>query len=257
MTWILLRGLSRETAHWGGFADDFRQALPAGQVLALDLPGNGEFLQRASLLSVGSTVDFCRAELAGRGIAPPYFVLAMSLGAMVAADWACRYPQDIAGCVLVNTSFRAFSPFYRRLRPGNYRALLRLALAGGAPGDIEAAVLRLTSHRTAGLDSTLATWIDTRLRRPVTAANALRQLLSAARYRARLEPPESPLLVLCSRLDGLVHPDCSRAIAARWRCPLAVHPWAGHDLPLDDPQWVIGQVRHWLGARHKNDIART
>ena len=247
MVWIFLRGLTREAAHWGRFPDDFRQALPAEHVLALDLPGNGEFHRLASLLSVSSTVDFCRAELAGRGIKPPFFVLAMSLGAMVAADWACRFPHDIAGCVLVNTSFRAFSPFYHRLRPRNYPALLRLALAGGAPGDIEAAVLGLTSHRTAGRQSMLAAWIDTRLRRPVTAVNALGQLMSAARYQARLKPPEPPLLVLCSRLDGLVHADCSRAIAARWKCPLAVHPWAGHDLPLDDPDWVIGQVRHWLG----------
>ena len=248
MTWIFLRGLTRETAHWGDFPDDFRQALPAARVISLDLPGNGRLHQIPSPWSVGRMVDFCRAELAGRGVEPPYFVLAMSLGAMVATEWACQFPQDIAGCVLVNTSFKAFSPFYRRLRPRNYLALLRLALLRRAPGDIEAAVLQLTSHRAAGRDSTLAAWTDARLDRPVTTVNTLRQLMSAARYRPRLQAPATRLLILCSQCDKLVHVDCSRTIAARWRCPLAVHPWAGHDLPLDDPDWVIGQVRQWIGG---------
>ena len=247
MIWIFLRGLSRETAHWGSFPDDFRQALPTASVMSLDLPGNGQLHQVPSLLSVGSMVEFCRHELAGRGVEPPYFLLAMSLGAMVATEWAYRFPQELTGCVLINTSFQAFSPFYRRLRPGNYLALLRLALVSRVPGDIEAAVLGLTSNRVAGRKSVLAAWIDARLRRPVKAVNTFRQLIAAVRYRARRAPPGTALLILCSKLDSLVHVDCSPAIAAYWKCPLAVHPSAGHDLPLDDPDWVIEQVRHWLG----------
>jgi hypothetical protein len=27
---------------------------------------------------------------------------------------------------------------------------------------------------------------------------------------------------------------------------MALHPWAGHDLPLDDPQWVLEQVLGFL-----------
>ena len=41
-TWILLRGLTREASHWGAFAGDFQTALPHAQVVALDLPGNGQ-----------------------------------------------------------------------------------------------------------------------------------------------------------------------------------------------------------------------
>ena len=40
--------------------------------------------------------------------------------------------RAILGCVLVNTSFRPFSPFFHRLRPRNYAALLGLALHPGA-----------------------------------------------------------------------------------------------------------------------------
>jgi hypothetical protein len=27
---------------------------------------------------------------------------------------------------------------------------------------------------------------------------------------------------------------------------LREHPTAGHDLPLDDPDWVIGEIAQWL-----------
>jgi hypothetical protein len=29
---------------------------------------------------------------------------------------------------------------------------------------------------------------------------------------------------------------------------LAIHPGAGHDLPLDDAPWVAQQVRDWLAG---------
>ena len=86
--WILLRGLTREAAHWGAFADGFAQSVPGDAVLALDLPGNGEFHHLASPWSVQGMVQACRAELARRAVAPPYHLLAMSLGAMVATEWA-------------------------------------------------------------------------------------------------------------------------------------------------------------------------
>ena len=83
--WILLRGLTRESAHWGEFADRFQLALPGDKMLALDLPGNGQLHKVHAPLSVRDMVQACRHALAARAIAPPYHLLAMSLGAMVAA----------------------------------------------------------------------------------------------------------------------------------------------------------------------------
>ena len=246
MVWIFLRGLTRETAHWGSFPDDFRQALPAAQVISLDLPGNGRLHLVPSPLSIGAMVSFCRGELALREVKPPYFLLAMSLGAMVATEWCYRFPEEVAGCVLINTSFQAFSPFYRRLRPHNYLALAKLALLTSEPAEAERSVFRLTSNTFAKRDSVIACWIAARLLRPVKPANALRQLLAAVRYRARPAAPETALLILCSGQDRLVDFDCSLAIASRWKCLLALHPSAGHDIALDDPQWVIEWVQRWL-----------
>ena len=245
-TWILLRGLTREAAHWGRFADDFRRAWPEAQVVTLDLPGNGPFHARPSPPSVPDMVTACRAELARQGVRPPFRLFAMSLGAMVATEWARSAPEDIGGCVLVNTSFRPYSPFFHRLRPRNYAALLGLALLPRSPGRIERTIWRLTSHAPEPPTAVIDAWVAARARHPVSATNALRQLLAAARYRAPAVAPHPHILLLASQNDRLVNSRCSQAIAHGWQCDLALHPQAGHDLPLDAPQWVLEQVQQWL-----------
>ena len=245
--WIFLRGLTRESAHWGGFVADCERAWPGARITALDLLGNGTLHHAESPATVAGMVAACRAELARRGMAPPYHVLALSLGAMVAIEWARQAPGEVQGCVLINTSLQPFSPFYRRLRPRNYGKLLRLLLPATTE-QREQAVLQLTSQRVAERQAVVARWAAVRRARPVSPANALRQLAAAARYRAPVQPPTPRLLLLASAGDGLVHSDCSAAIARAWGVPLALHPWAGHDLPLDDGPWVIAQVGRWLGG---------
>ncbi|HEY1225998.1 MAG TPA: alpha/beta hydrolase, partial [Ramlibacter sp.] len=53
------------------------------------------------------------------------------------------------------------------------------------------------------------------------------------------------LLLLGSSGDALVDPSCSMELARRWQADLRMHPWAGHDLPLDDAAWVLAQVTRW------------
>lgn len=258
-TWIFLRGLARESAHWGGFVADFEQALPGHAVVALDVPGNGQLRHLPSPTTVAGMVAACRAALAQQGLAPPYHLLAMSLGAMVATEWARVAPGEVEGCVLINTSLRPFSPFYHRLRPRNYAALLGLVLRPRPPEAIERVVLRLTSRRAEehARGPLLAQWVGVRRARPVAPANALRQLLAAARYRAPPSPPSPRTLLLASLRDGLVRGDCSAAIARAWQVPLALHPSAGHDLPLDDAAWVVQQVQRWWADTAAGGAARS
>lgn len=255
-TWIFLRGLTRESAHWGGFVADFEQALPGHAVVALDLPGNGQLRHMPSPTTVAGMAAACRAELARRGLAPPYHLLAMSLGAMVATEWARVAPSEVGACVLINTSFRPFSPFYHRLRPRNYAALLGLVLRPQAAEDVERVVLRLTSHlQEERQGHIVAQWAQVRQARPVAPLNALRQLWAAARYRAPLWAPSFRTLLLASERDGLVRGDCSVAIAKAWQVPLVRHPGAGHDLPLDDAAWVVEQVKQWLSLATAGGVA--
>lgn len=244
-TWILLRGLTRETRHWGDFPEILQRALPGARIEAVDLPGNGALHQIASPTSVARMAEHCRETLGRRGIAPPYHLLAMSLGAMVAVAWAHAHPREVAACVLINTSLRPYSPFYRRLRPGTYLPLLRLAVLDGTPRAWERIILKLTSQRHAGDAGLLDQWAAIRQRHPVSRRNAGRQLLAAARYRAPKGAPPAPVLLLASTADQLVDGTCSRTLAQAWDCAIRWHPRAGHDLPLDDGPWVVEQVRQW------------
>jgi len=245
-SWILLRGLMRDGRHWGRFPQAFAEAMPGAGIELIDFPGNGGLHRQASETSVEAMADGCRAELQRRGLKPPYRLLAMSLGAMVAASWASRHPEEVDAAVLINTSLRPFSPPHWRLRPQAWPTLLRLALRPPPARAIERRILELTSRLHAEAGPLLDDWTAWREQGPVAPANALRQLWAAARYRAPRRSPATRLLLLASARDGLVDWRCSQRLAAQWQCPLRVHPQAGHDLPLDDGAWVIEQIRGWL-----------
>ena len=250
-TWVLLRGLSREARHWGDFAERLASRLDDARLVAVDLPGNGALCAQKSPLRLAALTDAARAQAAAQGVAPPYHLLALSLGAMVAVDWATRHADEVAGAVLINTSLRGANPLHHRLRPSSYARLLRLAVTT-RDDERERAILALTSRQPRSACTTaalVARWCAIRRNKPVGTPNVLRQLVCAARYRPPAAPPPVPLLLLSSQGDALVDARCSRRLAELWRVPHAVHPDAGHDLPLDDGEWVANAIADWLMRR--------
>ncbi|CAB3641175.1 hypothetical protein LMG22037_00290 [Paraburkholderia phenoliruptrix] len=268
-TWILLRGLTRETRHWSALPDALREATGASRLMLLDLPGNGAFAHLRAPARVAAMVEFVRlaaarggaagvgatgvgaggASATGAGTAGPINLLAMSLGAMVATAWAQQHPGEVARLVLINTSMRPFSRAHERLRPAAWPSLLAVARHWNDPLCAERDIHRLTCNETGTLAADLESWSMIRRSAPVSRGNALRQLLAAARFRAGAAKPACPLLLLSSRGDRLVNPVCTSKLAAAWGAPHREHPWAGHDLPHDDPAWVAEQVRAWLAQQ--------
>ena len=246
-TWVLLRGLVREQRHWGKFPAEFQREFPDADLVTLDLPGNGTLYREPSTTSIEQMAQFCRRELARRGLPPPYRVLALSLGAMVAVAWSVQHPGEIDACVLINTSLRPFNPFYRRLRPHNYLQLIGVLYRNVAQR--ERLILQLTSNKQDALDAVLDDWVAYQREFPVSRRNAMRQLVAAMRYRAPRRAPPTPILVLGSDHDRLVDNRCSRQLARQWQTDSAFHPTAGHDLPLDDGPWIARAVKSWLAAK--------
>lgn len=252
-TWVLLRGLTRESGHWGQFPQQMVQGLRASQgpvrVLTLDLPGNGARFREKSPTDIGDMVEDLRAQLRQAGVEGPVHVLALSLGGMVAAEWAQRYPTELAAAVLTSTSMKPFSPFFRRLRPTNYMTLVAMSLARFAARWRERHVLQLTSQLMCHSEQVLDDWVALHRRHPVSGLNVLRQLWAAMNYRASRGRPRVPMLLLCGQGDMLVDWRCSQAVSRGWGLPLRMHTRAGHDIPLDDPDWVVRAVGDWLAKR--------
>jgi pimeloyl-ACP methyl ester carboxylesterase len=247
-TWVLLRGLMRESRHWGEFPMQFQNGMDAQNVVTLDFPGNGNLYAQASSNTVAEMANHCRTQLKQLGYAPPYRVLALSLGAMVAVEWSRLHPVELERMVLINTSLAPYSPFYQRLRPANYPALFRFLLSGSV-AQREKLILRLTSTQDRTelqREKLLEHWTSYARECPVTRANILRQLQAAMSYRAAPTTPAVPVLLLAGQNDQLVNVKCSITLAQQWGCAIKLHPTAGHDLPLDDGFWVAQQVKKWL-----------
>jgi pimeloyl-ACP methyl ester carboxylesterase len=73
-------------------------------------------------------------------------------------------------------------------------------------------------------------------------------MAAAARYRVGALPSGVRCLVLCGRNDLLVNPRCSQRLARHLGATMVEHPSAGHDLPLDDPAWLLEKITKWAGV---------
>ncbi|MBC8451273.1 MAG: alpha/beta hydrolase [Planctomycetes bacterium] len=81
---------------------------------------------------------------------------------------------------------------------------------------------------------------------PLPPAVTSKQLLAASLWRAPKTLTVATLF-LGTEGDRMVHPSCTLRLAAHFHAPVVMHPWAGHEIPLDDPDWVAARVREWLG----------
>jgi len=149
--------------------------------------------------------------------------------------------------VAINTSVGGICRPWQRLRIPALISTLR-TLAQRDAVTREQAILELTTsdHRhDLELARRHAALHDAR---PIARSNVLRQMLAAARFRAESVGSLVPILLLCSAADRMVDPACSRRIAETLATSLAIHPSAGHDLTLDDPNWSAEQISNWLDS---------
>lgn len=237
MDWLLLRGLARESAHWGGLPERLRQARPQDRFHTLDLPGTGSHFGLEAPASIAGNRDFVIRETAH--LPRPLTLLGLSMGAMVALDWAQHRPADCAGLVLINTSAGG-SHAWQRLKARNWPLVAGLLLSP-AVSFRERRILGLTSNRPL-TGPVVDQWLDIQRQRPVSRRNVIRQLYAASAFTPLPQPPRVKALVLASRRDRLVDWRCSETLARSWNWPLRLHEDAGHDLPLDDPDWIIRQI---------------
>ena len=240
--WLLLRGLVREQRHWGSFPEALADRAKS-RVLCLDLPGVGTERDRPSPTRIGGIVEDLRARLQARQSGETWGIFAPSLGGMIAMAWVEAHPEDFVRIAVCNTSTRDLGGVFERFSPSALGTVLA-ALPGVAFGEDplarESRTLALVANTPHGR-AQAATFAGYARETPIGVDVLVRQLLAASRTSA----PAAlaiPALVLCSDGDRLCSPQISRRLAERLGARLAVHPAAGHDLPLDDPEWVIREL---------------
>jgi pimeloyl-ACP methyl ester carboxylesterase len=243
MTWVLLRGLARESKHWGEFLPLFTHAVRPAEVCAIDLPGTGVHHRTPSPWTMDQILAAVRAELELKGIKPPYRLLAISLGGMVALHWAQAYPAEIDCFVIANTSDRHSLP-PSRLRAAIWPQFFR-AVRNSDPLARERQILKIISNVPEQIEARAHEWATIAEEQPMSRLAALAQITAASRFRAA-ETIKPRGLFLCSLGDRLVDPSCTLRLSQILARPVLTHPWAGHDLTLDDPQWVTQSVREFL-----------
>ena len=242
--WVFLRGLAREKGHWGNFPDFFKEQIPGSRVECIDLPGMGEHAGVSSPLTIKGIASFVHEQ--ARRVYPeePFAVLAMSLGAMVTMDWMKDYEEDISAAVLMNASSKD-SPMYLRLRYQVWPSLLK-AIAIAQPRERERHIIDLLINSETAKENAFAVWGRIEQDHPTSPATFARQLLAASQFKSPPRKPKAPVLLLCSLGDRFVDPSCSESLHQKYQWQLERHPWAGHDLTWDDPQWTTDYIRRFF-----------
>lgn len=242
----LIRGLIREKGHWGSFLAHLHNVFPDAKVTTIDIPGAGDYYQSPSPLTIRQMVEQMRQDfLKERTDDEESYLIAISLGGMIAMEWMRYFPADFKKATLINTSFGGISPVYQRLFPSALFYLLKVPVLKGRAK--ESHILKLVSNHADIFEETLNMWEVIQKERPVSLSNTIRQLLAAARFKIGEFHPPIPLKILASTTDRMVSVECSRAIAKKWKLPITEHPTAGHDLSVDDPEWVAQKIKNFIG----------
>lgn len=239
-SFLLLSGLMREQRHWGEFPEILQARFPGSEIFIPDIPGNGRNFRTCSPDSIEKITDFVRQQQAPKS--DRLFLIGQSMGGMSAIDWMQRYPEEISCAVLINTSARPYSPFFHRLRWTCYPSILKLAFQ--KPAQQEKTLLNLLSNLKNQDGTLLQDWRTWRRQYPVSQKSVFNQLLACTVFKST-EKPQHPVMIAASKTDRLVDFRCSVSLHQAWQTAYQEHPYAGHILPLDDPDWLAEKIENW------------
>lgn len=246
--WIFLRGLSREHAHWGDFIQRCEIELD-WHCYTLDLPGFGSEHQRPSPITIAEIRQDVQSRLPKElnSNKQPIGIIALSLGGMVALDWLANDPENIYEAILIGTS-SADCGLSKRLKFNAIPSTLHALFAMTARKQ-EQAILTMVSNNRHRHAEVLDLWCRIRELRPTKKQNVIRQLIAASRFNS----PSAQSLnnikghFISSRADRMVSFQCSEYLAKKYHWPLTLHNTAGHDLPIDDADWLIHTLKSISG----------
>lgn len=259
MAIILLRGLGREQAHWHDFPLLLKASLIKNCVVESvdiscpDCLGCGEYYKAQAPTTITAYTDHIRVQLSSETVVDGHCLIAISMGGMIALDWAKRFPDEVSKVVLINSS-SASSPPWLRFRASIWPLMLIALLLPSVMR--ERFILATVSNLKAANQHSLNAWQQIQKLRPVRRRTLIRMGLAAAKFHLpHGVSDKQSFLVLTSTKDRLVSPSCSDVIASTINSVVKQHDHAGHDLPLDDPEWLVDTIVGWLREQRLKNVA--
>ncbi|MFP5519512.1 MAG: alpha/beta fold hydrolase [Bdellovibrionia bacterium] len=239
--WIFLRGLMRGRGHWADFYELFTERFPQDKVELIDLPGNGERHLESSPTQISEFVNDLRVKSEFLQMGQSVNILALSLGGMIALEWAQQFPDEVESIHLVCTSTSSTSNIFERLQPAVLPHICKMAFLTQNAQAFEEHILKMISNNHDRQIQLLPQLTEYSEKYPVKLENFFRQIMAASQYQA----PESPRVrtqIIGSWGDRMVSPQCSVKLAQKFGLEAVMHPWSGHDIPIDDPQWLLAHL---------------
>ena len=155
---------------------------------------------------------------------------------MIALKWSEIYPEEIQSVSIINSSLQQYSPFYHRLLPSKYIQILTAIFESDVLKQ-EKIILSMTSNKIQETIKYLESFSVFAAENKMLKTNVIRQLILAKNIQIN-NFPQVILKVINSKNDRLVASECSQQIAKNLNGKIYYHLTAGHDLPLDGPEWL-------------------
>lgn len=246
---FLIIGLSKESEHWD---DDFIEyvkklyGVSENDIVKMDIPGSGILLDQKTPASLKVIARKMREYYLDKiDWSKKRICISVSLGAMIAMEWACMFKDDFDQVVFVNSSFTGISPIFKRVQP---KALLMFIKTFCTFNIVkkEQFILALCSNKDVVRKKTLSKWVDISKARPVRKVNLVRQVISGA-----LNNPShgasAALLFIAAKYDRLAHYSCSVAAHKKWGGDFILidDPTVGHGVHIDDPEGLSSIIYDW------------
>lgn len=229
----LLHGISSGAASWHK-----QMALPGYRVLAWDMPGYGESPMLATARADAGAYADALARMLDRAGVQKTVLLGHSLGALVAAAFAARYPQRVRYLVLADVAQgygQAEAAQREKVWQGRQQ---QMALGGEAMAEGRAAKLLRAGAREADVETVAAGMRRLRSEGYLAAAwmlahDDIHRWLAG--YRGRFA-------VWCGEQDAITQPELVQGVALRYGMPYLAIPQAGHASYLDNATFFNQQL---------------
>jgi pimeloyl-ACP methyl ester carboxylesterase len=216
------------------------------RILCPDLRGQGLSPTPAGIYDVDDLANDVLETLAASDVTPPFRLGGLSMGGYVAFSIALRFPEKLAGLILVNTRAAGDSPDLARTREASASAI---ETTGDVAPVLAAMLPRLVAPATSQSRPDVIQHLE-RMARRITPAGLAATLRGLARRPDRtpdLSLIGTPTLVIAGEDDAVVPLTEARAMHASLpNASLVVIPGAGHVAPLEQPQAVNQAIADFL-----------